>query len=162
MRHSFLPILPALFVALSFTAAAADIGVGKVLAFDRDAMRLVLTDRSVWTLGAAADRVPEKLSAGDRVQFSYRNGDNGIGEIIELNVMRERTADGVRVSESGTVLAYDRKAQLLILEDKSTWSLASMQNSLPIGITAGDRVRIEYGSGEDGSRQVHEVRVITF
>lgn len=156
--------LPALAVlaALSQGSIAADISVGKVLAFDRDAKRIVLTDRSVWSLAAIDRRIPDKLSAGDRIQFSHRSSDEGPDEIIEVNVMRERTAEDVRVSESGIVLAFDRAAQLLVLENKSAWSLENMQNSLPIGVTAGDRVRIEYGTDEDGTRRVHEVRIITY
>jgi hypothetical protein len=161
MQKSLYPIVFVLLMMLSSAASSAGISVGKVLAFDREAQRLVLTDRSIWSLAAASQSLPDELSAGDRVQFSYRDTDNDVGEIIEINVMREFTEQGVRVSASGTVLAFDRVAQLLVLEDKSAWSLANMQNTLPIGIAVGNRVRIEYESAEDGSRLVREVRVIT-
>ena len=121
---------------------------------------LVMTDRSVWSLVATESPVPAELSAGDRVQFSFRQVDNGIAEIIEINVMREFTEEGVRVSASGTVLAFDRVARMLVLDDKSAWLLEDMQNSLPIRITIGDRVRVEYESAEDGTQRVREVRVI--
>lgn len=119
-----------------------------------------MTDRSVWSLVATESPVPAELSAGDRVQFSFRQVDNGIAEIIEINVMREFTEEGVRVSASGTVLAFDRVARMLVLDDKSAWLLEDMQNSLPIRITIGDRVRVEYESAEDGTQRVREVRVI--
>ena len=160
MRTLFLLTALILSNALTAAAQAADIGVGRVLAFDRDAQRLVLTDRSSWSLASVSSRIPEELSAGDRVQFSYEAEDSGPGEIIEINVTRESDAEAVRISESGTVFAIDRAAKVLVLEDKSAWFLATMRNALPVGISAGDRVRIEFEPGEGGSRRVHEIRII--
>lgn len=162
MIKRFQPIALAILALLSTVANAADIAVGKVLAYDRQGQRLVLTDRSIWSLAATGGSVPAELSAGDRVQFSYRDVEDGIDEIIEINVMRKFTEAGVRVSASGTVLAFDRTAQILVLEDKSAWPLSNMQNTLPINIAIGDHVRIEYESGEDGTRRVHGIRVINY
>ena len=57
MRTLFLLTALILSNALTAAAQAADIGVGKVLAFDRDAQRLVLTDRSSWSLASATSRI---------------------------------------------------------------------------------------------------------
>ena len=50
----------------------------------------------------------------------------------------------------GHVLAYDRKAHVIVLTDKSTWSLPA-DMMVPADLGAGDRVLFEYETaGEDG------------
>ncbi|SDY49374.1 hypothetical protein [Citreimonas salinaria] len=51
---------------------------------------------------------------------------------------------------TGTILAYDRVAGLLVLEDKTVWEL-SASVTVPEDLVAGDRVRMVYTTaGEDG------------
>lgn len=51
---------------------------------------------------------------------------------------------------SGQVLAYDRKAGILVLTDKTVWELAP-DLLVPADLGHGDMVRLEYSSaGEDG------------
>lgn len=153
------------FVALALElplVSAAGIGVGNVLAYDREAKMVMLTDRSLWSLADAVDRVPAELSAGDRVQFSYETADGKIGKIIEINVTRQNRHDGARRAVNGTVLAFDRKAQTLILEDKSVWPFDQVNEILLGDIVAGNRVRIEYETSEQGDVVIRDFRIIAY
>lgn len=50
-----------------------------------------------------------------------------------------------------TVLAYDRQAGIIVLADKSVFTLTASDAMEPEGLQAGDRVTITYDSlGEDG------------
>ena len=58
----------------------------------------------------------------------------------------------------GTVLAYDRKAALIVLQDKSVIPLASLQGEVPADLVAGDRIAVSFESNEDeGIHTVHSV-----
>ena len=73
----------AFLLALMPTAALADETSGVVLAYDRLEGRLVLEDRTVWTLGST--EVPADLAAGDRVTIDFMSaGDSGVGTIQSL------------------------------------------------------------------------------
>lgn len=51
---------------------------------------------------------------------------------------------------TGTILAYDRLANLLVLTDRTVWEL-SPDLLVPSDLAAGDRVRIDFtAAGEDG------------
>lgn len=50
----------------------------------------------------------------------------------------------------GLILAYDRKANLLVLTDKTIWQLPP-EMDVPADLGAGDRILLEYQTaGEDG------------
>lgn len=49
----------------------------------------------------------------------------------------------------GTVLAYDRKANILVLTDRSVFPLEKLEGEPPAGLKSGDRVQINYDSNED-------------
>lgn len=49
----------------------------------------------------------------------------------------------------GTVVAFDRKANVIVLNDKTVWSLDKLQAPLPEALKAGDRIEINYRSNED-------------
>jgi hypothetical protein len=143
------------------TAQSVGIEVGKVLAVDREAKLMVLTDRSAWSLALVRNGMSDELAAGDRVQFSYKTPEEGPPTVIEIDISRHASDTvGTEVAE-GTVLAYDRRAELLLLADKSVWPLARLDPGPPPGLGAGDRVRIEYRSGEDGSIDVQDL-IVTF
>lgn len=58
----------------------------------------------------------------------------------------------------GKVVAYDRKAQLIVMEDRSIYSLAGYDAPLLTELAAGDMVVIETkGEGEDGYGLVTEI-----
>ena len=149
-------------LVLALPLAAADIAAGRVLAYDRNAKTLVLTDRSVWSLADTSAALPDNLSAGDRVQFSYESDEDGVSDIIEINIVREADASSAPDRTDGVVLAFDRKANMMILEDKTAWSLDALETPLPASIKAGDRIRIEYESDEEGIAKINEIRIITY
>lgn len=61
----------------------------------------------------------------------------------------------------GTVLAYDRKARIIVLADKSVMPLANLQGEMPEDLVAGDRIEISFESNEDdGIYVVHGVKRI--
>jgi len=57
----------------------------------------------------------------------------------------------------GTILALDRKARMLVLEDRTVWSLELMKSEIDSGLKAGDRIEIHYRADEEG---VDEIRSI--
>ena len=59
----------------------------------------------------------------------------------------------------GTVLAYDRKANLIVMHDKSVLPLAKFTGELPEDLVAGDRIEVDYQSNEDeGIYAVSDIR----
>lgn len=151
-------------VLASFLPAAMAVGIeaGTVLAYDRKAQVLVLNDRSLWSLAQAESGELDRLSAGDRVQFSHRTRDDGTGVILEISIIREPVEEGMRRSVNGTVAAHDRKAQVLILDDKSLWSLDKIDAGLLGAIEVGNRVRIEYEVDREGVSAIRDIRVIAY
>jgi hypothetical protein len=58
---------------------------------------------------------------------------------------------------TGTVLAFDRKANVLVMEDKTIWKLTS-ETVIPDDLVAGENVRITYTSlGDDGIKSVDKL-----
>ena len=51
-------------------------------------------------------------------------------------------------STQGTVLAFDRVANVIVLEDKTVWSLETLK-IVPEGLKAGDMVEINFTSNAD-------------
>ena len=49
----------------------------------------------------------------------------------------------------GTVLAFDRRANVIVFTDKSVWPLELLTSPLPQGLKAGDRIEISYQANED-------------
>lgn len=57
----------------------------------------------------------------------------------------------------GTVLAYDRVAHVIVMDDKTVWTL-SEETVVPEGLEAGDLVKIEFtGAGDDGIASVEAI-----
>ena len=65
-------------------------------------------------------------------------------------------------STTGAVVAYDRKAQVIVLEDKTIWSLEGSKAELPADLQAGERIEIDYESGGDnGIIAINTVKRVT-
>lgn len=61
----------------------------------------------------------------------------------------------------GTILAFDRKANVIVFTDKSVWHLEKLETALPDDLNAGDRIEITYESNEDeGVTVIHSVQVL--
>ncbi len=64
--------------------ALADKTSGSILAYDRLANVIVLTDKTHWQLNPQT-LVPADLAAGDKVTIDFKSdGDNGAGKIFSL------------------------------------------------------------------------------
>jgi hypothetical protein len=58
---------------------------------------------------------------------------------------------------SGKILAYDRKAKLIVMKDKTVWSLDGTE-SVPPDLKAGDSIDVEFESaGEDGITKIEKL-----
>jgi hypothetical protein len=154
-------LLPALLFA-TFQAAAEDVSQGTILALDRKAKVMILTDRTVWPLETAKSEVPVGLIAGNRVEIRYESDEEGISAINEIRllpvIMPGRSAADV---SEGTVLLYDRKARILVLTDRTKWPLESLKAEAPGALKAGDRVRIDYESDEEGISAINSIEIIS-
>lgn len=73
-------------VLISTTSMAfADSVVGEIVAYDRKANRIVLEDKTIWTLEGSDVEVPPDLKAGDRVEIDFESeGDEGISKIDSI------------------------------------------------------------------------------
>ncbi|NDW47746.1 hypothetical protein [Ruegeria sp. PrR005] len=58
---------------------------------------------------------------------------------------------------TGTILAYDRVDGLIVLDDKTVWSLEFVAE-VPEGLVSGDEVHIVYETaGEDGITKISAI-----
>lgn len=88
MTRKYLKSLGIALLLMSAQAVAQDISQGTVLAYDRKANILVLTDRSVYPLEKLTGEVPPDLKSGDRVQINYdSNEDDGITKIHSIKIV---------------------------------------------------------------------------
>ena len=63
-------------------------------------------------------------------------------------------------SVTDTVLAFDRKAGIIVLEDKSVFTLSAGDAQAPDGLKSGDTVTITYESlGEDGYGIIQSIEI---
>lgn len=153
-----------LFGALScamVSASAQDITDGKILALDRKARLLVLTDRTVWSLEALKSELSAELKAGDRIRISYDSDEEGVSAINDISLVPDDAPrTGAADVTEGTVLVYDRKARLLVLSDRTSWSLDTMKAQMPSGLKAGDRIQIQYESDEEGISAINSIEIL--
>ena len=68
-------------------AGAQDMMEGTVLALDRKAKALVLTDKTVWSLMELASTLPSGLKAGDRVEIQYESDEDGVTSISSIKIL---------------------------------------------------------------------------
>ncbi len=155
------PLIAALLCVAS-QAVAEDITHGTILALDRKAGMMVMTDRTVWSLEAMKAPFSHELKNGDRVEIRYESDEEGVGEInnIQLLPPAKITTGGADISE-GTVLVYDRKANLVILSDRTVWALELSKSPAPAGLKSGDRIRIEYESDEEGISSIYAIEILS-
>ena len=66
------------------TPAIADETTGTILAFDRQADLIVMSDKTVWQLNADT-LIPADLAAGDTVKMTFTSfGDDGVKSVDSL------------------------------------------------------------------------------
>lgn len=87
-------ILAATLIASSAMASLADETEGHVLAYDRKAGIIVLTDKTVWGLSDSLS-LPEDLGRGDRVLIEYETaGEDGLTQIDEITRLAVALPEG--------------------------------------------------------------------
>ena len=80
-----------------------------------------------------------------------------LAAVIGVSMVAAARAD----TATGTIIAYDRKAQVIVMDDKSVWSLRGKDTPVPADLKAGDKVQIEAESaGEDGYGKITEIKVL--
>ena len=57
----------------------------------------------------------------------------------------------------GTILAFDRKARILVFVDKTVWPLEKMSTPLSENLKAGDRVQVIYDADEEGVDKIYSI-----
>lgn len=60
----------------------------------------------------------------------------------------------------GTILAFDRKARILVFTDKTVWPLEKMAGELSEKLKAGDRIQIIYDADEEGVDKIYSIEKI--
>lgn len=77
-------LLATVFALAAASPVLADESSGEILAYDRKANVIVLTDKTVWTIPAELE-LPADLVQGDKVQFEFtQKGDEGITAISKI------------------------------------------------------------------------------
>lgn len=64
-----------------------DMTDGTVLALDRLARKLVLTDKTVWSLVELTSPLPVGLKAGDRIEIKFESDEDGVTSISSIRVL---------------------------------------------------------------------------
>ena len=60
----------------------------------------------------------------------------------------------------GTIVAFDRKARIIVLDDKTVWTTVGSEDAIPANLKAGDTVAIEYvTSGDDGVQKIETITI---
>jgi cold shock CspA family protein len=141
--------------------AAADVTNGTILALDRKARTLVLVDRSAWALDTMEESLSVDLKAGDRIEINYESDEEGVAAIRSIRLLPPaKPTSGAADVSTGTVLVLDRKARILVLTDRTVWTLSVMKSDLPTGLKAGDRVEIDYESDEEGVSAINSITIM--
>lgn len=162
MKKRYLILMTTTMIMTSLTAFARDMSIGTILAFDRKANTLVLTDRTVWPLDLLKTSLPAKLQAGDRVEIEYESDEDGISSIQSIEVQVDKMSkDGPQDVTQGTILAFDRKAKTLVLTDRTVWALQDIKSPLPDGLQEGKRIEIKYEADEDGVSSIQSITILT-
>jgi hypothetical protein len=87
-------VISAVVAGFLAVPAIADETEGHVMAFDRVANIIVLTDKTVWQLGADVI-VPADLASGDRVLLDFvSEGEEGVTAILELHRLAAALPEG--------------------------------------------------------------------
>jgi len=64
-----------------------------------------------------------------------------LGSLVATSALADTTG--------GVVVAYDRVDHVLVLDDKTVWDLTPAGDLVPEGLSAGNKVTIEYDSAGD-------------
>lgn len=75
-----------------------------------------------------------------------------LGSFLSTPVLADTTG--------GVVVAFDRVDRILVLDDKTVWDLAPAGDLVPEGLSAGDKVTIDYDSaGDSGVGKIKAISI---
>lgn len=75
-------------------------------------------------------------------------------------ILMSTAAAALADSTTGTVLAFDRQAKVIVFKDKTVWTLEGSEAAAPEGLKAGDKVEVQYETaGEDGLTKIDSIKV---
>lgn len=75
-----------------------------------------------------------------------------LGSFLSTPVLADTTG--------GVVVAFDRVDRILVLDDKTVWDLTPAGNLVPEGLSAGDKVTIDYDSaGDSGVGKIKAISI---
>ncbi|MEH6725346.1 MAG: hypothetical protein V7703_04240 [Hyphomicrobiales bacterium] len=61
----------------------------------------------------------------------------------------------------GTVVAFDRKANVVVIDDKSVFNFEGQEAQIPDDLKAGDMIEIEgEGEGDDGYGKLTSIKIL--
>lgn len=64
-------------------------------------------------------------------------------------------------SKTGTIVAFDRQAKVIVFKDKTIFTIEGSEAAVPEGLKAGDRVEMQYETaGEDGLTKIDSIKVV--
>jgi len=64
-------------------------------------------------------------------------------------------------SVTSTVTAYDRVAGVIVLADKSVFSLDTLTAEIPTTLSAGDRITVDFQGDEDGVTAIDGIMILS-
>lgn len=78
--------------------------------------------------------------------------------LMAASILLGTTGFAFANSVEGTVLAFDRKAALLVLNDKTVWTLEGAEAAVPSDLKAGDKIKIDFETaGEEGITKIDAI-----
>ena len=80
---------------------------------------------------------------------------------VAATVITVPVAPALADEVEGTVVAHDRLAHRVIMDDRTIYEYDPAKTVMPRAILAGDRVRIDFRGGEDGIEAVTEIEIVT-
>lgn len=64
-------------------------------------------------------------------------------------------------SMTGTVAAFDRLAGIIVMTDKSIFSLDGAIVDIPPNLSAGDKITVDFEGDEDGISAINSIVILT-
>ncbi len=66
---------------------------------------------------------------------------------------------GLADDTTGFILAYDRLANVIVMDDKTVWEIVPKDLPLPADLMKGDRIRIEFvTNGDNGVGMINSIK----
>ncbi len=78
--------------------------------------------------------------------------------VLSLACLLFAVSPALADSTSGTIVAYDRLANIIVLDDKTIWEIVPKDLPLPADLRAGDVIVIDFVSaGDSGVGKINSI-----